>query len=53
MKPTDDYCDEMPESDEYSGNVEFTESDDGEQASYRWAQRYDELNGAPEDETDC
>jgi len=32
--------------------TEFTESEEGERARERWAERYDELDGAPEGDWD-
>ena len=32
--------------------IEFTETAEGYEARHRWARRYDELNGAPEGDTD-
>lgn len=32
--------------------MEFTESPAGERAKEKWAERYDELNGAPESDDD-
>jgi hypothetical protein len=31
---------------------EFTESEEGRRARDKWAERYDDLNGAPESEDD-
>jgi hypothetical protein len=39
-------------SDRGEGPVEFTESPRGYRAREKWAERYDELNGAPESEDD-
>ena len=36
-----------------SDPMEFSESEDGYEARVRWAQGYDELNGAPEGPWDC
>jgi len=46
MKPVDE-PDDRDDSDE-----EFSETPAGERARYRWARRYDELNGAPESDAD-
>ncbi len=32
--------------------IEFSESARGQEARYRWAKRYEELNGAPEEDDD-
>ena len=34
------------------GPIEFTESEEGYEARERWAERYDELDGAPEGDWD-
>ena len=32
--------------------TEFSETPEGEDARYKWAERYDDLNGAPEGDWD-
>ena len=44
---------ELALSDRSNSPVEFTESRKGRAALDRWARRYDELNGAPESDSDC
>jgi hypothetical protein len=38
--------------DNYDDNEEFTETLEGEEARYKRARQYDDLNGAPEGEDD-
>lgn len=40
------------EADPNGPAVEFSESSRGRTARYRWARRYDDLNGAPEGDWD-
>ncbi len=40
------------EDDRDEGQVEFTETEQGRRARDGWAERYDELDGAPEDDGD-
>ena len=44
--------DPVDNSDRGNSSVEFTESPAGYRAREKWAERYDELNGAPESEDD-
>ena len=44
---------ELAVSDSDRGAVEFTESPSGYRARDNWARRYDDLNGAPENDGDC
>ena len=45
----DDHLDDDRDPD---NPVEFTESPEGERAREKWAERYDELDGAPENDGD-
>lgn len=46
----EDYADEPDDRDGMT--QEFTESEEGDLARHDWAERYDELNGAPEGDND-
>jgi len=39
-------------TDRDNGSMEWTETPAGERARERWARRYDDLNGAPETDSD-
>lgn len=42
----------LPQKDNREDRKEFSETPRGYDARYRWAKRYDELNGAPEGSDD-